>query len=122
MTAMAAPAATIHVGNVGACPTWSSRCDKTSAEVVGFAPPSLLLERLRAGGLSGCCGKGLSHRSRWSAFCALYLVVRPTVAGGNTSFQSFFMLITVQPFCFASSYSPWVKVPTLLSCNPWAGP
>jgi hypothetical protein len=27
--------------------------------------------------------------------------------------QSFFMLITVQPFCFASSYSAWVKVPTL---------
>ena len=27
----------------------------------------------------------------------------PTVVGGKTSFQSFFMLITVQPFCFASS-------------------
>jgi hypothetical protein len=39
----------------------------------------------------------------------------------NTRFQSFFMLMTVQPSCFASSYSAWVKVPTLVSGNPWAG-
>jgi hypothetical protein len=37
-------------------------------------------------------------------------------------FQSFFMLITVQPSFFASSYSACVKVPTLLSGRPWAGP
>jgi len=37
-------------------------------------------------------------------------------------FQSFFMLMTVQPFCFASSYSAWVKVPTLVSGRPCAGP
>jgi hypothetical protein len=30
-------------------------------------------------------------------------------------FQSFFMLMTVQPCFFASSYSAWVKVPTLVS-------
>jgi hypothetical protein len=36
--------------------------------------------------------------------------------------QSCFMLTTVQLFCFASSYSAWVKVPTLVSGNPWAGP
>ena len=37
-------------------------------------------------------------------------------------FQSRFMLITVQPFFFASSYSACVKVPTLLSGRPVAGP
>jgi hypothetical protein len=37
-------------------------------------------------------------------------------------FQSFFMLMTIQPFCFASSYSAWVKVPTLVAGSPWAGP
>src|SRR5262245_29570427 len=37
-------------------------------------------------------------------------------------FQSFFMLITVDPSFFASSYSACVKVPTLLSGRPWAGP
>jgi len=37
-------------------------------------------------------------------------------------FQSFFMLTTVQPFFLASSYSAWVKVPTLESGSPCAGP
>ena len=32
--------------------------------------------------------------------------------------QSLFMLMTVQPFERASSYSAWVKVPTLESGNP----
>jgi hypothetical protein len=33
-------------------------------------------------------------------------------------FQSFFMLITIQPSFFASSYSSWVKVPTFVSGSP----
>jgi hypothetical protein len=37
-------------------------------------------------------------------------------------FQSFFMLITVQSFFFASSYSSGVNVPTLVSGKPFAGP
>jgi hypothetical protein len=37
-------------------------------------------------------------------------------------FQSFFMLITVQPFALASSYRACGKVPTLVSGNPCAGP
>ena len=41
---------------------------------------------------------------------------------GNTVFQSFFMLITVQPRCFASSISDWLNVPTLVSGRPLAGP
>src|SRR4030095_3259166 len=36
--------------------------------------------------------------------------------------HSFFMLMTVQPFFFASSYSAWVKVPTLVLGSPCAGP
>jgi hypothetical protein len=40
----------------------------------------------------------------------------------NTVFQSFFMLITTQPFCLASSMSAWEKVPTLVSGKPFAGP
>ena len=36
--------------------------------------------------------------------------------------QSVFMLITVQPSFFASSYSACVKAPTLVSGNPCAGP
>jgi hypothetical protein len=35
-------------------------------------------------------------------------------------FQSFFMLITIQPSFFASSYRSWVKVPTLVSGSPYA--
>ena len=38
------------------------------------------------------------------------------------AFQSFFMLMTVQLFFFASSYSAWVKVPTLVLGSPCAGP
>jgi hypothetical protein len=40
----------------------------------------------------------------------------------KTRFQSFFMLMTVQPFLTASSYSAWVKVPILVLGNPRAGP
>jgi hypothetical protein len=36
--------------------------------------------------------------------------------------QSFFILITVQPLLFASSYNAWVKVPTVVSGRPPAGP
>src|SRR5262245_14418183 len=36
-------------------------------------------------------------------------------------FQSFFMLITVQPFFFASSYRAGVTAPTLLLGRPCAG-
>jgi hypothetical protein len=32
------------------------------------------------------------------------------------------MLVAIQPFWFASSYSAWVKVPTLVAGHPWAGP
>ena len=44
------------------------------------------------------------------------------LSNGNSRFQSSFMLITTQPRFFASSYSAWVKVPTLVSGRPWAGP
>ena len=37
-------------------------------------------------------------------------------------FQSFFMLITVQPSFFASSYKSSVNVPTLVLGKPLAGP
>ena len=37
---------------------------------------------------------------------------RPSVyySNANIRFQSFLILMTVQPFCFASSYSAWVEV------------
>ena len=37
-------------------------------------------------------------------------------------FQSFFMLMIIQPSFFASSYSAWVNVPTFVSGSPLAGP
>ena len=37
-------------------------------------------------------------------------------------FQSFFMLITIQPSFVASSYRLCGNVPTFVSGNPWAGP
>lgn len=37
-------------------------------------------------------------------------------------FQSFFMLTTVQPFFFASSYKACVNAPTLVAGRPVAGP
>jgi hypothetical protein len=43
-------------------------------------------------------------------------------SAGKIVFQSFFMLMTVQPFCFASSASAREKVPTLVSGRPRAGP
>src|SRR5262249_7735736 len=36
-------------------------------------------------------------------------------SNANTRFQSFFMLMTVHPRFFASSYSAWVKMPTRVS-------
>ena len=42
--------------------------------------------------------------------------------GSKMVFQSFFMLMTVQPCFFALSYSACVKVPTWVSGSPWAGP
>ena len=46
------------------------------------------------------------------------------VYGSNvkTRFQSFFTLMTAQPFFFASSIRAWGNVPTSLSGNPEAGP
>ena len=41
---------------------------------------------------------------------------------GKITFQSFFMLMTVQPFFVASSYRACVNVPTLVSGRPVAGP
>ncbi len=35
-------------------------------------------------------------------------------------FQSFFMLMTVHPFFFASSYSAWLKLPILVGGSPCA--
>ena len=51
-------------------------------------------------------------------------IIRSTACYSNAKmrFQSFFMLITVQPFFFASSYSAGVKVPTLLSGRPCVDP
>src|SRR5215813_7503989 len=40
----------------------------------------------------------------------------------KTRFQSFFILMTNQPCFFASSYRASVKVPTLVSRRPRAGP
>ena len=52
--------------------------------------------------------------------------VAPCVAhlspSGKIVFQSFFMLITTQPRCFASSMSACVNVPTFVSGRPLAGP
>lgn len=41
---------------------------------------------------------------------------------GKIRFQSFFMLTTTHPRWRASSLSAWVKVPTLVSGRPSAGP
>ena len=41
-----------------------------------------------------------------------------SVSNEKTRFQSFFMLMTVQPFDFASSYSACVNAPTLVSGKP----
>jgi hypothetical protein len=43
-------------------------------------------------------------------------------AAGKIVFQSFLMLMTVQPFFFASSASARENVPTLVSGKPLAGP
>jgi hypothetical protein len=50
------------------------------------------------------------------------LSLRGHGSNAKMRFQSFFMLMTTQPHCFASSYSACVKVPTLVSGSPWAGP
>src|SRR5215831_232607 len=53
---------------------------------------------------------------------ALGATIKAHYSNGKTRFQSFFMPITFQPFFFASSSSAGVKVPTLLSGRPCAGP
>jgi hypothetical protein len=47
---------------------------------------------------------------------------RAPYSKAKTRFQSFFMLMTIQPFFFASSSSAAAKVPNLLSGRPRAGP
>jgi hypothetical protein len=48
-------------------------------------------------------------------------IARRTYSNEKVRFQSFFMLITVQPSFFASSYSACVKVPTFVSgSHEWA--
>src|SRR5215204_6564525 len=47
---------------------------------------------------------------------------RASYSNAKMRFQSFFMLITVQPFFVASSKSAGVKAPTLVSGRPEAGP
>ena len=46
----------------------------------------------------------------------------PLAVVGKIRFQSFFIEITVQPRCMASSISDWENVPTLVSGSPLAGP
>jgi hypothetical protein len=41
-------------------------------------------------------------------------LLSPGPSNAKTVFQSFFMLITRQPFAWASSWSAWVKVPTFV--------
>jgi hypothetical protein len=50
------------------------------------------------------------------------LPLRCYYSNAKMRFQSFFILITTQPCCFASSYNAWVKAPTLVSGSPAAGP
>jgi hypothetical protein len=47
---------------------------------------------------------------------------RGTYSNAKMRFQSFFMLMMVQPCFFAMSYIAWLKVPTLVFGNPCAGP
>lgn len=65
----------------------------------------------------GCSARLISlsshKRSRRSAYFS---------ANGKMTFQSVFMLMTVQPFDLASLYNACVNVPTLVAGSPWAGP
>jgi hypothetical protein len=76
------------------------------------------VEAVVLGGVTAGVASKLPPRARCSlALCGICY-------GSNVKifFQSFFMLITVQPFFMASSWSACVKVPTLVSGSPWAGP
>jgi hypothetical protein len=57
----------------------------------------------------------------WSQACVI-VSQTPHCSNAKTRLQSLFILMTVQLFCLASSYSAWGKVPTLVAGSPWAGP
>src|SRR5215468_3214684 len=68
-----------------------------------------------------------AHRANSAAWITDAIESRPPLSTRHSAnekicFQSFFMLITVQPFFFASSYRACVKVPTLVFGSPCAGP
>jgi len=64
-------------------------------------------QHMRLAFVIGCCDRGL---------CRLHY------SKAKMRFQSFLMLMTIQPSFFASSYSAWVNVPTFVSGSPCAGP
>jgi hypothetical protein len=63
-------------------------------------------------------------RQRYSTFLTYWVSSKGKRYCSNpkTRFQSFFMLMTTQSCFVASSYNAWVKVPTLVSGSPCAGP
>ena len=74
---------------------------------------------------SGCiqCSTGATEISNLF-LCYLRFLLLNSFHCSNAKifFQSFFMLMTTQPFFFASSYRACVNVPTFVSGNLWAGP
>jgi hypothetical protein len=52
----------------------------------------------------------MQNRNAW--VCHTHLLSK-----GKITFQSSFMLMTIQPFFFASSKSVWVKVPRVSQSN-----
>ncbi len=93
----------------------------------------LLVRRLRRNDSTHQCRQNDEHGQTVAKEFFSYHGLSPFVAcfvlhprrycsNANMRFQSFFMLMTVQPCFFASSYSAWVKAPTLVSGSPKAGP
>jgi len=102
----------------------AARAAKTAiaATATSASPPRNRAVRLggRFGSAAFVCASAMR---RWDFFFDTAIGDAPAhFSNAKIRFQSSFMLITTQPFFFASSYRACVKVPTLLSGSPRAGP
>ena len=126
---------TVDVGRAIAHHSAIVGADVPVADVIGHDDEDVgfLLLRAQAGTIAAIADASDTKRARQIFLCRLTAISfarllnfgrRFSYYGSNAKmrFQSFFMLTTIQPLFLASSSSSCVKVPTLVSGRPSAGP
>jgi hypothetical protein len=95
---------------------WPPPRTATSSSLYVFAP------RRTLGQMRNSFGFPLLYSRSLTLHISTAIPVTDYFSKAKMRFQSFFMLMTIQPSFFASSLSASVKMPTFVSGRPWAGP